>query len=59
MGGYDTHAAQDAAHPALLTTAVEQNAATMARWMGVSASNLPLVLPNLPNFAPATLGFMS
>jgi len=41
------------------TTAVEQYAATMASWMGVGASDLRLILPNLPNFATDTLGFMS
>jgi len=41
------------------TTSVEQYAATMAGWMGVGASDLRLILPNLPNFATDTLGFMS
>jgi uncharacterized protein (DUF1501 family) len=38
---------------------VEQYAATMASWMGVGASDLRLILPNLPNFATDTLGFMA
>lgn len=41
------------------TTAVEQYAATMASWMGVATTDLPLVLPNLGSFAPANLGFMN
>jgi uncharacterized protein (DUF1501 family) len=41
------------------TTSVEQYAATMAGWMGVGASDLRLILPNLPNFASDTLGFMA
>lgn len=40
------------------TTSVEQYAATLARWMGVSDANLPIILPNLPNFASSNLGFM-
>lgn len=34
----------------LPTTAVDQLAATLARWMGVDNSNLPLVFPNIDNF---------
>jgi uncharacterized protein (DUF1501 family) len=41
------------------TTSVEQYAATMASWMGVGASDLRLILPNLPNFASDTLGYMA
>lgn len=40
------------------TTAVDQYAATLASWFGVSATNLPLVLPNIARFSPATLGFL-
>ena len=35
----------------LPTTAVDQLGATMARWMGVDDSNLPLLFPNIDNFA--------
>jgi len=42
----------------LPTTAVDQYAATLARWMGVSESELPQVLPNIGNFASSNLGFM-
>ena len=41
------------------TTSVEQYAATMAKWMGVTDANLPVILPNLANFAQQNLGFMN
>lgn len=37
---------------------VDQYAATLARWFGVSDSDLPLIAPNIGNFATRTLGFM-
>ncbi|HEX3728331.1 MAG TPA: DUF1501 domain-containing protein [Opitutaceae bacterium] len=40
------------------TTSVDQYAATLASWFGVSATNLPVVLPNIGRFATANLGFM-
>lgn len=40
------------------TTALDQYAATMATWFGVSAANLPAVFPNLANFQTSNLGFM-
>jgi uncharacterized protein (DUF1501 family) len=40
------------------TTAVDQFAATMASWFGVSSSGLTAVLPNLASFSPTTLGFL-
>jgi uncharacterized protein (DUF1501 family) len=43
----------------LPTTSVDQYAATLAQWMGVSTRDLPLVLPNIGNFAAADLGFMN
>ncbi|MEC5385516.1 DUF1501 domain-containing protein [Uliginosibacterium sp. H3] len=43
----------------LPTTSVDQYAATLARWMGVSAGDLPLVLPNAGNFATTDLGFLN
>lgn len=39
------------------TTATDQYAATLARWFGVSDSDLPLLFPNLANFATSNLGF--
>jgi uncharacterized protein (DUF1501 family) len=45
------------------TTSCDQFFAEMALWLGVSASNLPLVLPNIGNFyntagSTAPVGFM-
>lgn len=40
------------------TTALDQYAATLATWFGVSATDLPSIFPNLANFATSNLGFM-
>ena len=40
------------------TTALDQYAATLATWFGVSAANLPSIFPNLVNFSTSNLGFM-
>ena len=40
------------------TTSVDEYSATLARWFGVSATDLPLVLPNIGRFARPDLGFM-
>ena len=46
----------------LPSTSVDQYAATLAKWFGVSSTELPLVLPNLKNFGtpsyPTDLGFL-
>ena len=39
------------------TTGAAQYAATLATWFGVPASSLPAILPVLPNFKIADLGF--
>lgn len=39
--------------------AVEQYAATLARWFGVSESDLPMVLPRIGQFSERDLGFMT
>lgn len=40
------------------TTSVEQYAATLARWYGLSQADQPLVFPNIGNFASSNLGFL-
>ena len=40
------------------TTSVDEYNATLATWFGVSASNLPVVLPNIGRFANPSLGFI-
>ena len=40
------------------TISVDEYSATLARWFGVAASDLPLVLPNLGRFGSPDLGFM-
>ncbi|WP_374348944.1 DUF1501 domain-containing protein [Chitinimonas sp.] len=40
------------------TTSVDQYAATLASWLGVSAGDLQTVLPNLSRFASSNLGFV-
>lgn len=66
----DTSAAEDQWHVGqgrlLPTTAVDQYAATLAKWFGVSDAELPTVIPNLHRFGasagrpdyPTDLGFM-
>lgn len=39
-------------------TSVDEYNATLARWFGVSETNLPVVLPNIGRFAKPNLGFM-
>jgi len=41
------------------STSVDEYSATLATWFGVSATNLPTVLPNIGRFATADLGFMN
>lgn len=43
----------------LPTTSVDQYAATLARWFGVSDSEMPTILPRIGNFATSNLGFMN
>jgi uncharacterized protein (DUF1501 family) len=42
----------------LPSTAVDQYAATLARWFGVAESELPTVLPNIGNFSNTNVGFV-
>jgi uncharacterized protein (DUF1501 family) len=41
------------------TASVEQYAATLASWYGVSAADIPIVFPNIGRFATLNLGFMA
>lgn len=41
------------------SSSVDEYSATLATWFGVSASNLPVVLPNIGRFATSNLGFMA
>ncbi|MFN3303392.1 MAG: DUF1501 domain-containing protein [Roseateles sp.] len=43
----------------LPTTAVDQLAATLATWMGVPASDLPLALPQIGNYSIRDLGYFT
>lgn len=42
----------------LPTTSVDQFGATLASWLGVSATDLPVVVPNIGNFTTKNLGFV-
>jgi uncharacterized protein (DUF1501 family) len=42
----------------LPSTAVDQYAATLARWFGVADTDLSMVVPNIGNFATSNLGFL-
>jgi len=42
----------------LPSTSVTEYAAGLARWMGLSATEQAMVLPNLGNFSGGALGFM-
>jgi uncharacterized protein (DUF1501 family) len=43
----------------LPTTGVEQYAATLGRWFGLTDADLPVVFPNIGNFSSSNLGFMN
>ena len=58
-GPDDTDEGNNARGRWIPTTAVDQFAATLATWFGVSSSDLALVFPNIGNFDTANLGFMA
>lgn len=41
------------------TVAVEQFAATLARWYGLAEADIPLAFPNINNFPTSNIGFMN
>ena len=41
------------------TTSVDEFSATLAKWFGVSPTDMPVVLPNVGRFAKPDLGFMA
>ncbi len=41
------------------TTSVDQYAATLARWFGLSETNMTSVFPNIGNFGNSNLGFLT
>lgn len=55
LGGPDDSGARGAIIP---TTSIDQFGATLAAWFGVPNAELPVVSPNLANFAATNLGFM-
>jgi uncharacterized protein (DUF1501 family) len=42
----------------LPTTAVDQHAATLAKWFGVDSTNIPTIFPNVTRFPTSNLGYM-
>lgn len=55
LGGDDDSGSRGAHIP---TTSVDQYGATLAAWLGVPATDLASVFPNLQNFGNWNLGFM-
>ncbi len=43
----------------LPSTSVDEYTATLASWFGVSATDIPLVIPNITRFSKPDMGFMS
>ena len=42
----------------LPTTSVDEYSATLAKWLGVSPGEIPIVSPNIGNFNSPDLGFL-
>jgi uncharacterized protein (DUF1501 family) len=58
LGGFSTPS-QLGGGALLPTISVDQYAATLGAWFGASATTLLSIMPNLVNFNPRNLGFMS
>ena len=43
----------------LPTTSVDQYAATLGRWFGLTDTDIPVIFPNIVNFPSSNLGFMN
>ena len=54
LGGPDDSGSRGALIP---TTSIDQYGATLAKWFGVPAAQLPAVFPNIGNFGTTDLGF--
>lgn len=57
-GPDDTNSGSGARGRWIPTTSVEQYAATLARWYGLPEADMPIVFPNIGNFASSNLGFL-
>lgn len=58
-GNQDTDSGSGARGRWIPTSSVDEYAATLATWYGLSASDLSIVFPNIGQFATSNLGFMS
>ena len=57
-GPDDTDSGSNARGRWIPTTSIDQYGATLAKWLGVSNTDLPAVFPGIGNFGPADLGFL-
>lgn len=58
-GPDDSDTGNDARGRWIPSTAVDQYAATLAKWYGIADKDLPTLFPNLKNFPTGDLGFMN
>jgi uncharacterized protein (DUF1501 family) len=58
-GPDDTDSGSTARGRWIPSTSVDQMAATLSRWFGLAESDIPIVFPNIGNFATSNLGFMA
>lgn len=59
LGGPDDVDTSGARGRWLPTTSVDQYAATLGRWFGLTTTDLPAIFPNLASFSSSDLGFMT